>query len=51
MKTKRCDYHIPSEQTVCDDVKKTFVQAGKRIANLLQEYEGPQNIAMDTWTS
>ena len=51
MKTRRWDYHIPSEQTVSDDVNQTFVLARKQIANLLQEYEGKVNIATDAWTS
>ena len=51
MKTGRPDYHIPSEQTVSRDVKQVFVHARKRIANLLQEYEGQLNFATDAWTS
>ena len=51
MKTGRPDYHIPSEQTVSRDVKHVFVQARKRVANMLQEYEGQLNFATDAWTS
>lgn len=36
MKTGRPEYHIPSMQTVSRDVKQVFVQARKRIANMLQ---------------
>ena len=51
MKTGRPEYHIPSEQTVSRDVKQVFVHARKRIAKLLQEYEGQLNFATDAWTS
>lgn len=36
MKTGRPEYHIPSMQTVSRNVKQVFVQARKRIANMLQ---------------
>ena len=51
MKTGRPEYHIPSEQTVSRDVKQVFIHARKRVANMLQEYEGQLNYATDTWTS
>ena len=51
MKTRRPDYHIPSEQTVSRDVKQVFVHARKRVAKMLQEYEGQLNFATDAWTS
>jgi hypothetical protein len=51
MKTGRPDYHIPSEHTVSRDVKQVFVHARKRVANMLQEYEGQLNFATDGWTS
>ena len=51
MKTGRPEYHIPSEQTVSHDVKQVFVHAHKRVVNMLQEYEGQLNYAMDAWTS
>jgi coproporphyrinogen III oxidase len=51
MKTGRPEYHIPSEHTVSRDVKQTFVHARKRIAKMLQEYEGQLNFATDAWTS
>ena len=51
MKTGRPDYHIPSEQTVSRDVKQVFIPARKRVANMLQEYEGQLNFATDAWTS
>ena len=51
MKTGRPDYHIPSEYTVSCDVKQVFVHARKRVANMLQEYEGQLNFAAEAWTS
>ena len=51
MKTGRPDYHILSEQTVSHDVKQVFIHACKRVANMLQEYEGQLNFATDAWTS
>ena len=51
MKTGRPDYHIPSEHTVSRDVKQAFVHARKRVAKMLQEYEGQLNFATDAWTS
>ena len=51
MKTGRPDYHIPSEQTVSRDVKQVFIHARKRVANMLQEYEGQLIFATDAWTS
>jgi hypothetical protein len=51
MKTGRPEYHIPSEHTVSRDVKQAFVHARKRIANILQEYDGQLNFATDAWTS
>ena len=36
MKTGRPEYHIPSMQTVSRNVKQVFVQARKRIVNMLQ---------------
>ena len=51
MKTRRPEYHIPSEQTVSRDVKQVFVHARKRVANMLQEYKGQLNYATDAWTS
>jgi hypothetical protein len=51
MKTGRPEYHIPSEHTVSRDVKQAFVHARKRVAKMLQEYEGQLNFATDAWTS
>lgn len=51
MKTGRPDYHIPSEQTVSRDVKQVFIHGRKRVADMLQNYEGQLNFATDGWTS
>ena len=51
MKTRRLDYHIPSEQTVSHDVKQAFIHVHKQVVKMLQEYEVQLNFAMDTWTS
>ena len=51
MKTRRPDYHIPSEKTVSRDVKQVFIHVHKQVANMLQEYEGQLNFATDAWTS
>jgi hypothetical protein len=51
MKTERPSYHIPSPKMVARNVKQVFVGARKRIAKLLQEYEGALNFATDAWTS
>ena len=51
MKTGRPSYYIPSKATVSRDVKQVFVNARKRIAKMLQEYEGHLNFATDAWTS
>ncbi|KAG1807722.1 hypothetical protein EV424DRAFT_1474165 [Suillus variegatus] len=44
MKMGRLEYYIPSPTTVSHNVKK-------RIANMLQEYEGALSFATDAWTS
>ena len=36
MKTGRPEYHIPSAETVSNDVKDVFVRVRKRIAKMLQ---------------
>jgi len=51
MKTGRPEYHIASEHTVSRDAKQAFVHGHKRVAKMLQEYEGLLNYATDTWTS
>lgn len=51
MKTGRPEYHIPSPNTVSRDVKKVFVNARRRIANMLREHEGSLSFATDAWTS
>ena len=51
MKTGRPEYYIPSVTTVSQDVKKVFVNVRKRMAKMLQEYEGELNFATDAWTS
>jgi hypothetical protein len=51
MKTGRPEYYIPSPATVSRDVKKVFVNARKRVAKMLQEYEGTLSFATDAWTS
>lgn len=51
MKTGRPDYYIPSPSTVSRDVRLVFAQVRKRMAKMLQEYEGKLNFATDVWTS
>jgi hypothetical protein len=51
MKTGRPEYYIPSATTVSRDVKKVFINVRKRMAKMLQEYEGDLNFATDAWTS
>jgi hypothetical protein len=51
MKTGRPDYHLPSDKTISRDTKQTFVHARKRVATMLQKYEGQLNYATDAWTS
>jgi len=51
MKTGRPEYHLPSEQTISRDAKNVFVHARKRVATMLQKYEGQLNYATDAWTS
>ncbi|KAG0695624.1 hypothetical protein DFH29DRAFT_984909 [Suillus ampliporus] len=51
MKTGRPKYHIPSPLTVACDVKQVFVKTCKWIVQMLQNYDGELNFAMDTWTS
>ena len=51
MQTRRPDYHITSEQTISHDVKQAIIHACKHIVNMVQEYEGELNFAMDMWTS
>src|ERR1700675_3634268 len=40
MKTGRPELYIPSPSTISRDVKKVFVNVRKRLAKMLQEYEG-----------
>jgi hypothetical protein len=47
MKTGQPDYYIPSPTTVSRDVKNVFVNVRKRMAKMLQEYEGNLNFATD----
>ncbi|KAG2085775.1 uncharacterized protein F5147DRAFT_748661 [Suillus discolor] len=51
MKTRRPEYYLPSPSTVACNVKQDFVKTWKRIANMLQNYEGELNFATDAWTS
>lgn len=51
MKTGRPEYYIPSPSTVSRDVKLVFVNVRKRIAKMLQTYDGELNFATDAWTS
>ncbi|KAG2739596.1 hypothetical protein P692DRAFT_201676749, partial [Suillus brevipes Sb2] len=51
MKTGRPEYYIPSPSTVSRDVKLVFVNVRKRIARMLQTYDGELNFATDAWTS
>ncbi|KAI0659197.1 hypothetical protein C8Q70DRAFT_891513, partial [Cubamyces menziesii] len=51
MKTGRPAYFIPSPSTVSRDVKTVFARTRKRIAKLLQEYDGKLSFATDAWTS
>jgi hypothetical protein len=44
MKTGCPEYHIPSPSTVSRDVKKVFVKARKRIANMLQVLSSSINL-------
>ncbi|KAG2741624.1 hypothetical protein P692DRAFT_201842237 [Suillus brevipes Sb2] len=49
--TGRPEYYIPSPSTVSRDVKLVFVRTRKRIAKMLQDYDGRLNFATDAWTS
>ncbi|KAG1744007.1 uncharacterized protein EDB91DRAFT_1236585 [Suillus paluster] len=49
--TGRPEYYLPSLSTVAHDVKQVFVKTRKRIATMLQNYEGKLNFATDAWTS
>jgi hypothetical protein len=51
MRTGRLEYYILSPSTVSRDVKLVFVNVRKRIACMLQTYNGELNFAMDAWTS
>ncbi|KAJ8515393.1 hypothetical protein ONZ45_g7180 [Pleurotus djamor] len=51
MKTGRPGYYLPSPTTVSRDVKLVFARARKRMAKMLQEYDGDLNFATDAWTS
>jgi hypothetical protein len=51
MKTGRPEYYLPSPTTVSRDVKLVFVNVRKRVARLLQSYQGELNFATDAWTS
>ncbi|KAI0037893.1 hypothetical protein FA95DRAFT_1476650, partial [Auriscalpium vulgare] len=51
MKTGRPEYYLPSVSTVSRDVRKVFVNARRRIAKMLQEYEGALSFATDAWSS
>ncbi|KIK42769.1 hypothetical protein CY34DRAFT_65992, partial [Suillus luteus UH-Slu-Lm8-n1] len=51
MKTGRPEYYIPSPSTVSHDVKLVFANVRKRIARMLQDYDGDLNFATDAWTS
>lgn len=51
MKTGRPEYYIPSPFTVSRDVKLVFANVRKRIARLLQDYDGDLNFTTDAWTS
>lgn len=51
MKTGRPEYYIPLPSTVSCDVKLVFINVRKRIAKMLQTYDGELNFATDTWTS
>ncbi|KAG1871906.1 hypothetical protein C8R48DRAFT_574158, partial [Suillus tomentosus] len=51
MKTGRPECYIPSASTVSHDVKLVFARTRKRIARMLQNYEGNLNFATDAWTS
>ncbi|KAH9849694.1 hypothetical protein C2E23DRAFT_686221, partial [Lenzites betulinus] len=51
MKTGRPGYYVPSPSTVSRDIKLVFARTRKRIARLLQEYDGRLSFATDAWTS
>ncbi|KAI0079329.1 hypothetical protein K474DRAFT_1568550, partial [Panus rudis PR-1116 ss-1] len=51
MKTGRPEYWIPSPTTVSRDVKNVFVNVRRRIAKMLNEFEGELNFSCDCWTS
>nr|GAT44897.1 predicted protein [Mycena chlorophos] len=50
-KTGRPHYYIPSATTVSRDTKRVFARSRKRIAKMLQEYDGNLNFIVDCWTS
>ncbi|KAG1861978.1 hypothetical protein C8R48DRAFT_583107, partial [Suillus tomentosus] len=51
MKTGRPEYYIPSPSTVSRDVRLVFARTRKRVAKMLQEYDGKINFTTDGWTS
>ncbi|KIK35542.1 hypothetical protein CY34DRAFT_60168, partial [Suillus luteus UH-Slu-Lm8-n1] len=51
MKTGRPEYYLPSPTTISRDVRLVFVWTRKRIAKMLQEYDGKLNFTTDAWTS
>ncbi|KAL6298221.1 hypothetical protein BKA93DRAFT_744576, partial [Sparassis latifolia] len=51
IKIGRPEYYIPSASMVSHDVKLVFAQTRKRIAKMLQKYDGDLNFATNAWTS
>ncbi|KAG1722400.1 uncharacterized protein EDB91DRAFT_1240224 [Suillus paluster] len=47
----RPEYHIPSPSTVSCDVWQVFVRTQRRVATMLQEYDGKVNFTTDGWSS
>jgi hypothetical protein len=51
MKTGRPGICVPSPSTASRDTKRVFVHSRRRIAHLLQSYDGKLNFEADCWTS
>ncbi|KZV89380.1 hypothetical protein EXIGLDRAFT_618283, partial [Exidia glandulosa HHB12029] len=51
MKTGRPTHYVPSPATVSRDVRQAFVNCRRRVAALLQNYDGKLSFESDCWTS
>ena len=51
IKTGRPEFYLPHPSTVSRDVRLVFGRTRKRIAEMLQSYEGALSFSTNAWTS